>query len=347
MNDRSVFSRKGPLLLACNHPNSFLDAVIIGSHFQSPVHFLARGDAFKKPAAKKILSALKLIPIYRLREGRENLALNDATFDRCREVLLNNGILLIFSEGLCENNWKLRPLKKGTARIAIDAWQQENIKNQFMVVPISLNYNSFTFFGKELIINFNDLITLKELSFNESAGETITNFNYLLSQRLKNGLIESRSSSPAVQMLISNHSGKSADIINELKAKIPFTEKVMLGSKPIPPYYLSGTLILDLFLALILLIPSIIGWLLHAPVYLLMKKIIKNKTRGTVFYDSVMFGSMLIIYPLYWILLIVITYAAFGDIWVRLLILVLPLFAWMFIQWRVKCIALLNRIKAL
>lgn len=105
--NRSLLKEKGPLLLACNHPNSFFDAVLLGAFFKQPVHFLARGDAFKDPLASKILKALKLIPIYRLREGKEYLALNDATFERCTEILKEGGIVLIFSEGLCENKWQL------------------------------------------------------------------------------------------------------------------------------------------------------------------------------------------------------------------------------------------------
>lgn len=42
-NDASVLKWQGPLLLASNHPNSFLDAIILGSQFDRPVHFLARG----------------------------------------------------------------------------------------------------------------------------------------------------------------------------------------------------------------------------------------------------------------------------------------------------------------
>jgi 1-acyl-sn-glycerol-3-phosphate acyltransferase len=111
-NDRAVLKNSGPLLLACNHSNSFLDAIILGSHFKQPIHFLARGDAFRKPLARKILMALKMIPIYRLSEGREYLALNDATFEKCNEILSAGGIVLIFAEGLCVNQWALRPLKK-------------------------------------------------------------------------------------------------------------------------------------------------------------------------------------------------------------------------------------------
>ena len=152
ISNRNVLNERGPLLLACNHPNSFFDAVLLGALFKNPVHFLARGDAFKNPIAKKILTALKAIPIYRLRDGKEYLALNDTVFERCNQILQDGGIVLIFSEGLCVNQWQLRPLKKGSARIAINAWKQEAILKAFRVLPVSLNYNSFTIFWKKIII---------------------------------------------------------------------------------------------------------------------------------------------------------------------------------------------------
>ncbi|MEO7532017.1 MAG: 1-acyl-sn-glycerol-3-phosphate acyltransferase, partial [Sediminibacterium sp.] len=178
-SDNSVLKSEGPLLLACNHPNSFLDAIIIGSMFDKPVHYLTRGDAFRNPLARKILQALKLIPIYRLSEGREYLALNDATFDQCKTILSLNGILLIFSEGLCINQWDLRPLKKGTARIALDAMSAPNIQEKFRVLPVSINYHSFRSLGKRMIVHFGSPITNAHLPAELSDAERINYFNSL------------------------------------------------------------------------------------------------------------------------------------------------------------------------
>ncbi len=75
-NERAL-NTKGPLLITANHPNSFFDAIIIGAMFKHPVHFLARGDAFKKPWHNTLLKLLNMIPIYRLSEGKENLHLNE------------------------------------------------------------------------------------------------------------------------------------------------------------------------------------------------------------------------------------------------------------------------------
>ena len=135
-------SKTAPLIIAANHPNSFFDALLVGTFMPRQCHFLARGDAFKNPLVARILYALKLIPIYRLSEGKENMSKNTDSFNASIEVMKKGGAVLIFSEGLCENEWKLRPLKKGTARLAWQAWVDEGITNM-EIVPLAINYNSY------------------------------------------------------------------------------------------------------------------------------------------------------------------------------------------------------------
>lgn len=37
-----------PILLCCNHPNAFMDALLLGSTIQRRTWFLARSDVFRK-----------------------------------------------------------------------------------------------------------------------------------------------------------------------------------------------------------------------------------------------------------------------------------------------------------
>jgi len=133
--------KKGALMVASTHPNSFLDAVIIGCLIDRPLHFLARSDVFSAKWADKILRALNLIPIYRVQEGHKNLSRNDDTFRECHRILEEGGAILIFVEGLSLIDFKLRPLKKGLARIAFGFANKNDFKLNCAVVPISLNYD--------------------------------------------------------------------------------------------------------------------------------------------------------------------------------------------------------------
>lgn len=107
-----------------------------------------------------------MLPVYRASEGVENLEDNYKTFNDCSEIFKQHGIVLIFSEGKCINEWHLQPLKKGTARLAIGAWQQDV---PLKILPIGINYSSFNLFGKNVHINTGNTIEYKNM---------VNNFTY-------------------------------------------------------------------------------------------------------------------------------------------------------------------------
>ena len=97
INRRDLLKEKGPMILACNHPNSFLDAVLMDILFEQPIWSLTRGDAFINKRVRNILSKLKMLPVYRPSEGVENLSENYKTFDTCIELFKLDAVVLIFS----------------------------------------------------------------------------------------------------------------------------------------------------------------------------------------------------------------------------------------------------------
>ncbi len=187
INNKSMLQKAGPLLIASNHPNSFLDAIILATLFKYPVYSLARGDAFAGKLITKILTSFNMLPVYRVSEGMENLEHNYTTFKDCHDIFKKNGIVLIFSEGRCINEWHLRPLKKGTARLALAAWQ-DNVPLQ--VLPLGINYSNFRNFGKTIVLNFGSIITEKQINPHFSGGNAINEFNEKLGQQLQNLVYE-------------------------------------------------------------------------------------------------------------------------------------------------------------
>lgn len=155
ITNKEALQTKGPLLLAVNHPNSFLDAVLLGAYMKEPVHFITRGDVFKHAFVRRMLGILNMIPIYRIRDGKDKLSLNEQTFLKSVEVLRDNGVLLIFVEGFCEHQTTLQlPLKKGAPRILQSCWQQGiDVK----VLPVWLQYSSFNRIGKTIHIRLGDV----------------------------------------------------------------------------------------------------------------------------------------------------------------------------------------------
>jgi 1-acyl-sn-glycerol-3-phosphate acyltransferase len=187
INQPEVLKSEGPLLLAANHPNSFLDGIILTTLFDHPVHSLARGDAFTNKWMNQFLRSIQLLPVYRTSEGVENLEHNYTTFEACQQTFEEGGIVLIFSEGRCENEWHLRSLRKGTARLATTAWKKGI---PLKVVPVALNYSSFRKFGKEVHLYFGDPITPHSFDLDTARGKQLVDFTALLHTQLRHRVYE-------------------------------------------------------------------------------------------------------------------------------------------------------------
>src|SRR6476661_6596224 len=161
--------------------------MIMTTLFDQPVYSLARGDAFRHKRIDSFLRSLQLLPVYRTSEGVHNLEHNYTTFAACRDTFEQNGIVLIFSEGRCENEWHLRPLKKGTARLAITSWEQGI---PLTVLPTAFNYSSFKKFGKEVHIYFGTPLDQHRVQSEETEGKRFITFNEQLQQQLKDMVYE-------------------------------------------------------------------------------------------------------------------------------------------------------------
>lgn len=263
MNNRDILNLNGPLLIACNHPDSFLDAIILCTLFKKPIHSLARGDVFKKPLAAWLLRGLHMLPVYRVSEGVENLEENYTTFEACKEVFKQNGIVLIFSEGLCQNEWHLRSLKKGTARLAEGAWE-EGIP--LSVLPTGLNYDSFTKFPKTLHINFGEVIHGSAGQDDVGSGKKLLHFNEMLNASLK----------PLVYEIPNRDSPLYAQHFPRKKNNI-------------------GNILLT--------IPAVAANILHGPIIALVQRLARKRALGTGHYDSVIVGLLFFLYPAYIVVL--------------------------------------------
>lgn len=259
VNDPNVFNSEGPLLIAANHPNSFLDAVILATLFDRPITSLVRGDVYKGKFIVKFLRALNMIPVFRISEGSENLGQNYETFLACKEIFRKKGIVLIFSEARCENEWHLRPLRKGTARLAFTAWEAGI---PLKVLPAGLNYHSFKRFGKIVHLNFGRVIECSDVDLSEPFGKASNHFNRILKEELEKLVYEIP--------------------LSGIKSR----EKVFNG-KPSP------------LLRVTLAIPAITGYILHAPLYFPIKFFTEKYFGSSGHYDSVIIALLFLLYPFY------------------------------------------------
>ena len=292
INKPELLKEKGPMILACSHPNSFLDAVLMDILFEKPIWSLTRGDAFLNKRITKLFYKLKMLPVYRPSEGVENLSENYKTFDSCIDLFKQGEIVLIFSEGICVNEWHLRPLKKGTARLAYKC-QQENIP--LKILPVGINYSSFKRFGKNLFVNFGTVFTANDFDRTLSDGAWNQVFNNKLEQELH-------------------------PLVFEIEKKDKKKQKELLEIKP------------SLLTSILLVIPAAIGWLFHAPLYLPIKYWVHKKYNNTGHLDAMQIVLSLFIYPFYLLLVTFLLFFTLNSYWVFLLMIILPFTAWSYVQ---------------
>ena len=178
-----------PLLFVGNHQNSFLDGILVGSYLPQPLHFLMRADMFRRAFARFCLKELNVAPVYRLEEGLQNVHKNLETFDGIYNVLKTNGNLIVFSEGICVQEKRLQKLRKGTARMAFGA--EEKFGLDVHIVPVGINYTYPSKFRKEVMINFHDAFSIKELkeSYQANPARGLLAFNEKVDASLRDEVI--------------------------------------------------------------------------------------------------------------------------------------------------------------
>ena len=328
VSGRENIPKDKPVILASNHPNSFKDAVVVGMNIGRPMITLVRSDVFKSAFARWLLSLWRLIPVYRIQEGTENLKKNDTTFEICERELQNQGTLLIFSEGICVSEKRLRPLKKGTARIAFQA--MKNIEDIY-IVPTGINYTHFTQFGGEIMLGFGKPIRVSDYQqlFEENQAKAVNKLTTDLKEAMAKEIIiiDDRTREPLVesffniartmqnetflpwkkkdrkrleleQQIALKVNNLSVEDRKQLEKEIDSYEEE-LKNAAINNEYFTHRKTPDFFtiMGLIVLFPVfLIGWLVKIFPEIFGKKVADKVVREIEFYDSIRLGASYVIY---------------------------------------------------
>ena len=151
-----------PIVFAPNHQNALSDpmAVLLHTRFQ-PV-WLARADIFKSNTINVILRFLKIMAVYRMRDGKENLVKNDKTFANSIKVLENNFALALFPEAAHSGKRQMLSHKKAVPRIVFMAEEKTNFNLDIQIIPTGIYYSHYWKFNRTLIVNFGDPIPVKD-----------------------------------------------------------------------------------------------------------------------------------------------------------------------------------------
>ncbi len=185
INKEKVNTREGSIF-ACNHQNALMDALAILTSFTWQPVFLARADIFRNKTVARILQFLKILPVYRIRDGYDQLANNQQVFDQTFTVLKNGTPIAMFPEGNHVGIKNVRSLKKGLARIAFSYRHETSERNDLKIIPVGLNYDSYHEPGSYLYIQFGEPIMISD--YDKEYTENPAKATNLFLQDLRNSL---------------------------------------------------------------------------------------------------------------------------------------------------------------
>lgn len=161
--NRQFIPKNQPVILAPNHQNALMDAMILVCKTAFQVVFLARADIFKGKRLIRFLTYLNIMPVYRIRDGIENVRKNDEVFEKTSGVLQSrHNPLCVFPEGNHGDKRKLRPLVKGIFRIAFQAQEKYGVKPAVKIIPIGCDYSHYQNFRTTLFVNIGEPIEVSD-----------------------------------------------------------------------------------------------------------------------------------------------------------------------------------------
>lgn len=144
----------GPAIVVVNHPSTLMDVLNPALEICQEMFFLANYGLFRHPVSRWLLTRLFCIPVMRsedVRPGEERD--NSQAFEASFRHLERGGVLFIAPEGTSWMNRFVRPLKTGTARIALGAEARNGWQLGVKIVPIGLSYSAPHRFRSEVVVN--------------------------------------------------------------------------------------------------------------------------------------------------------------------------------------------------
>ncbi len=209
------------LIFAPNHQNALMDALaVLFTHKGQPV-FLARADIFKKRIIASFLYFLKILPVYRIRDGFSTLKSNDEIFLKTIDVIKNKNGLVILPEGDHAGYRRLRQLKKGICRVAFQADEATNFNLKIKIIPVGIEFTNYTRFRQVLTVVYGKPIEVSEYHelYKESPEKALNVLRSRLSTEIKRLMvhIDSVEDYDALDELRTIINGKYSDDIRNPK----------------------------------------------------------------------------------------------------------------------------------
>jgi len=142
------------VIVASNHPQSVTDAVVLAARVPRVVRYLAHSGLFRNRVRAWLFRACGVIPVYRPRDAVNASERNLEMFAACGRVLEHGGAIGIFPEGESTEDRRVRRLKTGAARIALETEAKNKWRLGVKIVPVGLSFESRRRMRTRVLVSF-------------------------------------------------------------------------------------------------------------------------------------------------------------------------------------------------
>ncbi|MFW5822687.1 MAG: 1-acyl-sn-glycerol-3-phosphate acyltransferase [Tangfeifania sp.] len=351
-----------PIVFAPNHQNALSDPMAILLHTRFQPVWLGRADMFgKSKAIDAILRFLKIMPVYRLRDGKENLGKNEKTFADSIKVLENNFALALFPEAAHSAKRQMLAHKKAVPRIVFMAEEKSKHPLDIQIIPTGIYYSHYWKFNRTVIVNFGEPIAVKEYlnqyckNPNQTTNELKTkihdallsltvNFktkkhydsfekiteiyghHFLIKQNKRNTTLNRFYSdqllAQKLDILEAERPGETEKIVKSAANYYSEIRKLKLRSWLISTQQNHFSRLLVNLILLITGFPFFLyGFIFNALPFFLTDRLIRRKVKDTSFWSTYFLGAGIVLFPVIYLLQIVAVSGFIPGFWTGLFLL--------------------------
>ena len=152
----------GAVILAPNHCNTLMDALVILRANKKETVVGARADMFNIKLVAKIMFFLRILPMVRQRDGLRNVLKNKDTEEIIVETLEHGVPFCIFPEGKHRAAHSLQVLGKGVFRAALSANARFGDKKPVYIVPVGIEYGDYFRYHSTSLVTYGKAINVTE-----------------------------------------------------------------------------------------------------------------------------------------------------------------------------------------
>jgi 1-acyl-sn-glycerol-3-phosphate acyltransferase len=150
--------RTGAVLLCINHPNNFIDSLVVGAAVRRKVHYLATASLFRNALLARFLRAMGAIPVYRRQDDPDKMDKNVQTFAACFDALAAGQLVAIYPEGTTHAEARVQRIKTGAARIALGF--EDKHPGALTLIPVGLTFEARKSFRGHVLVSFGEPVAV-------------------------------------------------------------------------------------------------------------------------------------------------------------------------------------------